>query len=226
MKHLGGALGVDPSLLGFGDMLSGGLGDGGFFRVSVLAAVKANLIRAAIRDGLNQICQIHCAYRYGKVYVPGTEPWSIRFNSVSSAIKREEAETQEKLAGIAGGIVQVLAAVDQDFSIADKREVMHVACRMMHVSDADKREVMHVACRMMHVSEDDFNAMVPPPEAGQEDEQDGKGNGRKPEPDDEADDGEEAPEEGGGDAGQDEEEDTDAEADEGIEADGEEKENE
>ena len=208
MKHLGGALGVDPSLLGFGDMLSGGLGDGGFFRVSVLAAVKANLIRAAIRDGLNQICQIHCAYRYGKVYVPGTEPWSIRFNSVSSAIKREEAETQEQLAGIAGGIVQVLAAVDQDFSIADKREVMHVACRMMHVS------------------EDDFNAMVPPPEDGQEDEQDGKGNGRKPEPDDEADDGEEAPEEGGGDAGQDEEEDTDAEADEGIEADGEEKENE
>lgn len=208
VKRLGGALGVDPSLLGFGDMLSGGLGDGGFFRVSVLAAVKANLIRAAIRDGLNQICQIHCAYRYGKVYVPGTEPWSIRFNSVSSAIEREEVETQEKLAGIAGGIVQVLAAVDQDFSIADKREVMHVACRMMHVS------------------EDDFNAMVPPPEDGQEEEQDGKGNGRKPEPDDEADDGEEAPEEGGGDAGQDEEEDTDAEADEGIEADGEEKENE
>lgn len=208
MKRLGGALGVDPSLLGFGDMLSGGLGDGGFFRVSVLAAVKANLIRAAIREGLNQICQIHCAYRYGKVYVPGTEPWSIRFNAVSSAIEREEAETQEKLAGIAGGIVQVLAAVDQDFSIADKREVMHVACRMMHVS------------------EDDFNAMVPPPEDGQEEEQDGKGNGRKPEPDDEADDGEEAPEEGGGDAGQDEEEDTDAEADEGIEADGEEKENE
>ena len=208
MKRLGGALGVDPSLLGFGDMLSGGLGDGGFFRVSVLAAVKANLIRAAIRDGLNQICQIHCAYRYGKVYVPGTEPWSIRFNSVSSAIEREEVETQEKLAGIAGGIVRVLGAVDQDFSIADKREVMHVACRMMHVS------------------EDDFNAMVPPPEDGQEEEQDGKGNGRKPEPDDEADDGEEAPEEGGGDAGQDEEEDTDAEADEGIEADGEEKENE
>ena len=165
MKRLGGALGVDPSLLGFGDMLSGGLGDGGFFRVSVLA-------------------------------------------SVSSAIEREEVETQEKLAGIAGGIVQVLAAVDQDFSIADKREVMHVACRMMHVS------------------EDDFNAMVPPPEDGQEEEQDGKGNGRKPEPDDEADDGEEAPEEGGGDAGQDEEEDTDAEADEGIEADGEDKENE
>ena len=137
MKRLGGALGVDPSLLGFGDMLSGGLGDGGFFRVSVLAAVKANLIRAAIRDGLNQICQIHCAYRYGKVYVPGTEPWSIRFNSVSSAIEREEVETQEKLAGIAGGIVQVLAAVDQDFSIADKREVMHVACRMMHVSEDD-----------------------------------------------------------------------------------------
>ena len=161
VKRLGGALGVDPSLLGFGDMLSGGLGDGGFFRVSVLAAVKANLIRAAIREGLNQICQIHCAYRYGKVYVPGTEPWSIRFNSVSSAIEREEAETQEKLAGIAGGIVQVLAAVDQDFSIADKREVMHVACRMMRVS------------------EEDFNAMVPAPEeqgdGAEQEEQDGGG---------------------------------------------------
>lgn len=31
VKRLGGALGVDPSLLGFGDMLSGGLGDGASF---------------------------------------------------------------------------------------------------------------------------------------------------------------------------------------------------
>ena len=30
VKRLGSAVGVAPSLLGFGDMLSGGLGDGGF----------------------------------------------------------------------------------------------------------------------------------------------------------------------------------------------------
>lgn len=79
--------------------------------------------------------------------------------------------------------MQVLAAVDQDFSIADKREIMHVACRMMHVS------------------EDDFNAMVPPPEEEQEAEQEEGGKddtGNKREPKQPEEDGDSPDEEEGG----------------------------
>lgn len=67
VKRLGSAIGVDPSLLGFGDMLSGGLGDGGYFRMSIMAAVKADLLRKAIKNGIQRLCEIHVAYKYGKV---------------------------------------------------------------------------------------------------------------------------------------------------------------
>ncbi|NMS31495.1 hypothetical protein, partial [Vibrio parahaemolyticus] len=48
LKRLAGTLGVDPSMLGFGDLLSGGLGEGGFFRTSIQSALRANQIRAAV----------------------------------------------------------------------------------------------------------------------------------------------------------------------------------
>ena len=71
IKRLGSAIGVDPALLGFGDLLSGGLGDGGFFRVSVMAATKANLLRQALKNGIQKLCELHVAYKFGKVFLPG-----------------------------------------------------------------------------------------------------------------------------------------------------------
>lgn len=104
-KRLGSALGVDPALLGFGDMLSGGLGDGGFFRVSVLAAQKASFLQQAIKRGLQNLCEIHAAYKFGKVFMPGEEPWKIVFNANMTAIAREEQENLEARTNVVGGIV-------------------------------------------------------------------------------------------------------------------------
>lgn len=115
VQRLGSALGIDPSLLGFGELLSGGLGDGGFFRVSVLAAMKAAMLRKAIRDGVERLCEIHIAYKYGKVFLPGEKPWRVVFNSVSSALEREERENLEGRVGMATGIVQMVGLYDQQF---------------------------------------------------------------------------------------------------------------
>lgn len=125
VKRLGGALGVDPSMLGFGDFLSGGLGDGGFYRVSIMAALKANLLRQAIERGVQRLCEIHVAYKHNKVFLPGEQPWRIVFNSVSTALEREEQENLEMRMNSASGLAGIVATLDQDFSTCDKRALMN-----------------------------------------------------------------------------------------------------
>jgi hypothetical protein len=119
VQRLGSALGIDPSLLGFGELMSGGLGDGGFFRVSVLAAMKAAMLRKAVRAGVERLCEIHIAYKYGKVFLPGEKPWRVVFNSVSTALEREERENLEGRIGMATGMVQMVGLYDQTFATAD-----------------------------------------------------------------------------------------------------------
>lgn len=120
VKRLGSALGIDPSLLGFGEMLSGGLGDGGFFRISVLAAIKANMLRRAVLSGLDNLFDIHIAYKYGKVFLPGEKPWRIIFNSVSSALEREERENLEGRVTFATMMGQLIQLIDAEFSSVDR----------------------------------------------------------------------------------------------------------
>lgn len=125
VKRLGGALGVDPSMLGFGDFLSGGLGDGGFFRVSIMAAMKASLLRLAIQNGIQRLCEIHVAYRHNKVFLDGQQPWRIVFNSVSTALEREEQENLESRTNIASALSGIIATLDQEFSTTDRRALLN-----------------------------------------------------------------------------------------------------
>lgn len=120
VKRLGSALGVDPSLLGFGDLLQGGLGEGGWFRVSVIAAMKAQQVRTAVRQACNRIMDIHVAQKTGKVFLPGQKPWKLVFNSVSTAMEREERENMEGRANLCTMIVGMVAGMDQEFSRMDR----------------------------------------------------------------------------------------------------------
>lgn len=144
VKRLGSALGIDPSLLGFGDFLSGGLGDGGFFRVSVMAATKAQLLRTAIRNGIQRLCEIHIAYKHGKVFMPDECPWEIEFNAISSAIEREENETIELRSQICAGIIGTLATIDQEMAIVDKRELARTIWETLKL-DEEKFETVFPA---------------------------------------------------------------------------------
>jgi hypothetical protein len=120
IKRLGSAIGIDPSLLGFGEMLSGGLGDGGFFRISILAAIKAALLRRAILEGIEALCDIHVAYKYNKVFLPGEKPWRIVFNSISTALEREERENREGQVNFAMMVAQLIQLIDPEFQATDR----------------------------------------------------------------------------------------------------------
>jgi len=119
VKRLSSSLGVDPSLIGFGDMLSGGLGEGGYLRLSLIAAIKSNALRHAIRNGLEELFCIHVAMKHGKYFLPGQRPWRIVFNSVSTAMEREEQENQESRLNYATLTATLAQIVDPEFSKVD-----------------------------------------------------------------------------------------------------------
>lgn len=93
-RLLSGALGVDLSMLGFADQLSGGLGEGGFFRVSAQAAERARIIRVALSEFFNHVIDIHTIRRYGVVFDAKERPWEINFFGSISALEAEKQRTR------------------------------------------------------------------------------------------------------------------------------------
>lgn len=93
-RLLAGSLGVDLSGIGFADQLSGGLGEGGFFRVSAQAAESARLIRHSQTDFFSHIIDIHTLKKYGFVFNPNERPWTINFYGSISALEAEEQRTK------------------------------------------------------------------------------------------------------------------------------------
>jgi len=89
-----GALGVDLSMIGFADQLSGGLGEGGFFRQSAQAAEQARINRTALADFFYHIMDIHTLNRYGFVFSPNERPLTINSYGSISALEAEKQRTR------------------------------------------------------------------------------------------------------------------------------------
>ncbi|AJG18833.1 putative portal protein [Cupriavidus basilensis] len=107
-KLLSGALGTDLSMLGFSELLSGGLGDGGFFRTSAQAAERARVIRGALSDCCNAIIDIHTMHRYGTVFLPSARPWSINFYGSISALESERQRTRQDAMAAGQSLIQAI----------------------------------------------------------------------------------------------------------------------
>ena len=92
-KLLAGALGTDITMLGFADMMSGGLGEGGFYRTSVQSAERARTIRVAVVEWINHVIDIHTAYKYGFIYPEKERPWQVTFYGTNAAMETERQRT-------------------------------------------------------------------------------------------------------------------------------------
>jgi hypothetical protein len=118
-KLLAGALGTDLSMLGFSEILSGGLGDGGFFRNSAQAAERSRLLRVALTDFFNAIIDVHTYHKYGIVYARAERPWHVNFYGTISALESERQHTKSEAMNSAAIMVQTLAQL-RDLSLDDK----------------------------------------------------------------------------------------------------------
>ena len=109
-KLLSGSLGTDLTMLGFADMMSGGLGDGGFFRTSAQAAERSRNIRTALVDCFDELINLHLMHKRGVRY-DGARPWKVNFYGSISALETERQKTAADAMNTGAILVQVLTGV-------------------------------------------------------------------------------------------------------------------
>lgn len=95
-KLLAGSLGIDLSMLGFSELLSGGLGDGGFFRTSAQSAERSRLLRVGLTEFFNHIADVHTFQKYGTVFPANERPWQVNFYGTISALENERQKTKSE----------------------------------------------------------------------------------------------------------------------------------
>ena len=92
MTHLKrgmGALGLDLSLVGWMELITGGMGDGGAFHTSAQVMTLSQLQRQALTESLNELCIKHFAYKYDMVFTPADLPFYIEYYSDIGAAATE-----------------------------------------------------------------------------------------------------------------------------------------
>lgn len=112
LRQLAASLGVDSTMLGWADQMSGGLGEGGWAQTAIQAALRANWIRAAAKTSVERLIDIHLAYKYGKAYLAEDRPFTVSFHSMNTAIQEEENRELDARANFVSILVQVMDAIN------------------------------------------------------------------------------------------------------------------
>lgn len=107
-RFLGGALGVDISMIGFADQMSGGLGEGGFFRISAHAGERARMIRSSLTEALEHAIAVHLLLKKGVEVTRDNKVWQISYYSDIGALETERAKTKADNINSAALMVQTL----------------------------------------------------------------------------------------------------------------------
>lgn len=138
-KMLAGALGIDLAMLGFSDILSGGLGDGGFFRMSAQSAERSRIIRTALQDFFYDLIDLHTLAKYGWVFEAKDRPFSINFYGSISALENEKAASTERAMNGAALLVQTLGQM-KDLGL-DKKTVTTLLSKTMKMDEDLSKEI-------------------------------------------------------------------------------------
>lgn len=154
-KLVGGALGVDISMIGFAEQLSGGLGDGGFFRMSAQVAEKSRLLRGALADFFNSIIDIHTLNKYGMVFDPKNRPWNINFYGSISAMEAEKQRTRSD--AMQSGSVLIQAMQQMREAGMDKKTFAMFLSQQMGV-DEDQAKIYSSIVDAAPPQTDDFGS--------------------------------------------------------------------
>lgn len=154
-KLLAGALGSDITMIGFADMMSGGLGEGGFFRTSAQAAERSRTIRVALNDFFNDLVDIHVFYKYGNAFDRTKRPWQINFYGSISALETERQKTQADAMATGQSLVATMTMI-RDLGVQDEKAIVHLLEKVMKM-DTEAAKMYATAIK---------NAKAPDPGGG------------------------------------------------------------
>lgn len=98
LKRLAGGLGIDLSMVGWADMLAGGLGDGAAFHTSAQIMNRSMLIRQALIDSFNHLMSLHWGIKYGEKFEENDYPWQFDFYSDQNAAATQALNNKQSRA--------------------------------------------------------------------------------------------------------------------------------
>lgn len=98
LRRLAGGLGIDLSLMGWADMLAGGLGDGAAFHTSAQIMRRSTLIRQACIDAFDHLMVIHWGIKYGEYFDSKEYPWQYDFYSDQNAAATQALNNKQNRA--------------------------------------------------------------------------------------------------------------------------------
>ena len=98
LRRLAGGLGIDLSLMGWADMLAGGLGDGAAFHTSAQIMRRSTLIRQACIDAFNHLMSIHWGIKHGEYFNSNEYPWQYDFYSDQNAAATQALNNKQNRA--------------------------------------------------------------------------------------------------------------------------------
>lgn len=139
IRRMCGALGMDLSMLGWADMLAGGLGDGAAFHTSAQVMQRSILIRQAFTQFLNDITIIHFGMKYGVEFDRNDLPWQFEFYSDMSAASTEALTNRQTRMNSMTMTAQALGAIKD---IGLKGKAVLILLEDIGGFDADKAKVM------------------------------------------------------------------------------------
>ncbi|EPK7688545.1 phage portal protein [Serratia marcescens] len=136
LRQLCSTVGVDATMLGWADQMAGGLGDGGWQQTAIQSAQRSYWIRQAAVAFIYRTVDIHCAYKYGKVYQHNNRPFRVEFNSVNTALQAEANREQESRANYVSVVVSILDAVQNNARLAGSPALMNMLfSEMLQMND-------------------------------------------------------------------------------------------
>lgn len=112
-KRFCASIGIDPSMIGWSDLMQGGLGEGGWARTSIIAALRANWLRLGVRAAIERLIQIHLAYKYQRAFLDADFPFKVVFHSINTALAIEKADELQSKVDFSTAVATVLEMINQ-----------------------------------------------------------------------------------------------------------------
>ena len=137
LRRIAGGLGLDLSLIGWADMLAGGLGDGASFHTSAQIMRRSMLIRQALIDSFNQLMSIHWGIKYNEYFEDGDYPWQFDFYSDQSAAATEALTNKQTRMNTLAITAQSLGALKE---LGLKKESVQIMLEEIGGLDIDQAE--------------------------------------------------------------------------------------
>ncbi|MDO5769021.1 MAG: hypothetical protein Q4P13_05910 [Psychrobacter sp.] len=113
LRRLAGGLGMDLSLIGWADMLAGGLGDGAAFYTSAQIMRRSTLIRQALIDAGNHLMSIHWGLKYDEYFKEDQYPWQFDFYSDQNAAATQALSNKQNRANTTMMTTQAIMALKE-----------------------------------------------------------------------------------------------------------------